>query len=281
MPGQGAFGELLGLQGNDIMVDGALASGVPGVSLPQLVSLIYSSPDPLETLSMAVEDGELLVLPAPGATLVQGGGGDDVLASTGGVDTLEGGTGYDAAVIDRRGDAGGYLLSATGAKALLGSDGLTVSRVERVLFMGGGGADTASGAAGGDVLGGGDGADRLSGRGGDDLLFGDGGDDTLRGGDGSDELSGGNGDDLLVGGAGHDDFWQGLGSGRDTIQDFDVAEDHILVNASAGITDWAGVQAALAEVEEGVTFSHSGGSVALLRGVTLASLTSGNFLFPA
>lgn len=111
-----------------------------------------------------------------------------------------------------------------------------------------------------DILKGGDSDDLIEGRGGDDRLFGERddddlhgaagrdslyggtGDDMLDGGWGNDRLYGGSGDDALVGGMGRDrmnggdggdvfvfDSLDEIGNGarRDTIRDFDRAEDFI------------------------------------------------------
>lgn len=76
------------------------------------------------------------------------------------------------------------------------------------------------------ILGGG-GNDRVEGRGGRDLVEGGDGNDTVLGGDGDDLLNGGTGTDVMTGGSGRDWFAFYAGDGRDTITDFNVAEDVI------------------------------------------------------
>ncbi len=66
-------------------------------------------------------------------------------------------------------------------------------------------------------------ADTISGLGGNDTISGFDGNDTLYGGDGDDTLIGGAGDDILNGGAGSDTYLFGLGSGHDTINNFDIS----------------------------------------------------------
>lgn len=67
----------------------------------------------------------------------------------------------------------------------------------------------------------------LDGKNGDDFLFGSGGNDTLSGGAGNDMLVGGAGNDVLNGGiaggygVGDDTYQFGIGSGQDTINDYD------------------------------------------------------------
>ncbi|MEZ0470990.1 beta strand repeat-containing protein [Luteimonas salinilitoris] len=113
------------------------------------------------------------------------------------------------------------------------------------VIFGGGGADKLNGADGDDTLLGGAGSDSLNGGQGDDIIFGDAdndslvgsdGNDILNGGDGSDSLQGGNGDDRLEGGEGNDylsggegnDVYAfGLGSGHDTINNYDSSSGNV------------------------------------------------------
>ncbi len=100
---------------------------------------------------------------------------------------------------------------------------------------GGNGHDNLSGTGGEDLLLGGNGGDVLQGLGGHDRLFGQNGVDSLFGGDGNDTLGGGNGDDILAGGDGSDGFFFARGGGKDTILDFDVANDRILLDEGIGL----------------------------------------------
>ena len=119
------------------------------------------------------------------------------------------------------------------------------------------GNDTIRGGAGNDTLSGDDGDDRvvgnrgndwLYGKDGDDLilgrlgndrLFGGDGDDQLEGGVGRDRINGGAGNDTLVGGASIDRFIFNINGtfdsdaiGIDTIEDFDLERDFIVLNRS-------------------------------------------------
>ncbi|MEW5747042.1 MAG: calcium-binding protein, partial [Nitrospirota bacterium] len=67
-----------------------------------------------------------------------------------------------------------------------------------------------------------DGNDTLRGNEGDDVLYGGNGDDTLDGGYGNDVLDGGAGNDSLQSGYGNDTYRFALGSGTDTISDYDT-----------------------------------------------------------
>jgi len=73
--------------------------------------------------------------------------------------------------------------------------------------------------------------DVINGLGGNDMLEGLSGDDILRGGDGDDLLDGGQGDDRYTGGAGADRFVFATGAGIDTITDFEIGVDQILLGS--------------------------------------------------
>jgi gluconolactonase len=85
--------------------------------------------------------------------------------------------------------------------------------------------------------------DDLHGTPADDLIVGRKGDDRLRGGEGNDKLRGGKGNDrlettsghdVLVGGPGEDSFYVVFdGSRTVTIRDFDIDDDHLLIEGHA------------------------------------------------
>jgi Ca2+-binding RTX toxin-like protein len=112
------------------------------------------------------------------------------------------------------------------------------------VLIGGPGNDTLRGSSRGDFLFGFGGDDSLFGRGGTDFLFGGAGMDMLYGGGGRDYLYGGAGDDLLIGGSGNDFLSGGAGAdkfqfdpsnhreGRDTVADFTLGADKIVLNAA-------------------------------------------------
>ncbi|MCB1432687.1 MAG: hypothetical protein KDK75_09555 [Alphaproteobacteria bacterium] len=92
-----------------------------------------------------------------------------------------------------------------------------------------------------DTLIAGDGNDRMSGRSGNDRMFGgndrdrmsgDGGDDVMRGENGADRMDGGDGADVLIGGRGSDQFYftSALGTGVDTVKDFNPARDALCLD---------------------------------------------------
>jgi len=103
---------------------------------------------------------------------------------------------------------------------------------------GGNGPDLILGKAGNDVLTGGNGNDFVAGGEGDDTLAGNNGADLLDAGAGADSLAGGRGGDLMKGGAGNDSLTGGRGgdvfvfgsdSGADTITDFEIKADSLVI----------------------------------------------------
>lgn len=60
-------------------------------------------------------------------------------------------------------------------------------------------------------------------------VFGNAGDNTVRGEGGSDFVGGGGGEDRLFGGDGDDDFVFIKGDGRDTVKDYDISQDQVLL----------------------------------------------------
>ncbi|MGF1494166.1 MAG: spondin domain-containing protein [Microcoleaceae cyanobacterium] len=85
-------------------------------------------------------------------------------------------------------------------------------------------------AGGNDTLLGGAGNDRIGGKAGDDELFGQAGNDRLFGDQGDDLLNGGLGNDQLFGGEGGDQFVLAAGNDRDSIRDFEVGIDTIVLD---------------------------------------------------
>jgi Ca2+-binding RTX toxin-like protein len=103
-------------------------------------------------------------------------------------------------------------------------DDLAIGSLDSDLISAGGGDDTVRGLGGDDVLDSGAG---------DDLVVGNRGDDVLYGGVGDDTLFGGRGDDALRGGGDADVFGYRIGDGADTILDFQVGEDALLLFGAA------------------------------------------------
>jgi Ca2+-binding RTX toxin-like protein len=126
---------------------------------------------------------------------VLGTNGNDILRSTNGLQSFDGGAGIDTLVFDE------------------GTQGVTVNLKTGKMIDSFGQAETLSGI---EIIIGTSFNDKITGSDFADYLIGGGGNDTLSGGLGSDELYGGDGDDILIGG-GDSDYFVG-GRGNDTIK---------------------------------------------------------------
>ncbi len=231
--------------------------------------------------------------------------GNDEIYGLGGQDRIYGGDGADTIYLGdgnysvaEGGNGADVIYGGNGSESLFGNDG------NDILYAGEG-TDKLFGGAGNDMLvGGGNGRDYLYGEDGDDLLiagdvdysalYGDAGNDTLIGGTGQDKLYGGDGNDVLIGGAGRDNMTGGAGidqfvfeegSGRDVIQDFNVAEDKIVLK-SLGFATAADALACLFTVHDELyvnldgpdaAFSWSTTDCVKLVGVNLEDMTADNF----
>ncbi|MDI1350342.1 calcium-binding protein [Aquabacterium sp.] len=151
--------------------------------------------------SMRFQDGTVWTPADISSILLIPTAGNDTIAGYASNDSLSGGDGND------------YLTGNAGDDQLLGEEG----------------ADNLSGGEGYDTLGGGIGKDTLDGGSGNDALQGGAQNDTLLGGAGNDTLDGGSENDSLDGGAGADVYLFGIGSGQDTVDNYD--SDAIGTNA--------------------------------------------------
>jgi len=199
--------------------------------------------------------------------------GTNTTESTDGDDTLMGSASDDIL----RGKKGNDLLfSLDGNDWMNGNQGndLTDGGIGDDTLYGGKGFDTLTGGAASDFLSGNRGEDILIGEKGDDTLYGGQSNDILLGSQGNDFLSGDLGDDTLVGEVGSDRFLLSTNSGIDTIDDFEVAQD-LLVLAN-GLTF---SQLTIAE-DSGATlirFAQTGEILASLTGVSASNISAANF----
>lgn len=148
------------------------------------------------------------------------GGSDDPIEQVGddGDNSLTGGNNAD------------LLAGALGNDEISGGDGDDVLRGDR------NSRSAQTGEVGGDdLIFGGAGDDRIGGKSGNDQLLGEAGNDRIWGDDGDDLLDGGAGDDTYIGGSGADQFVFAIGSGVDTIIDFEVGLDQILLGSNLSV----------------------------------------------
>lgn len=172
-----------------------------------------------------------------GNDVLDGGSGNDVINGGSGIDTVDYSS-WDSRVIVKlkesatKGDGTDTLINI---ENVIGTDydDKIIGDAKSNEINAGNGNDYAAGHAGDDIVYGNAGNDYLLGAGGADMVFGGTGNDLLRGGRGVDELTGGAGDDELWGGgrnradATQDTFFFDIGSGSDTIADFEVGIDII------------------------------------------------------
>ncbi|MEG4170394.1 MULTISPECIES: FG-GAP-like repeat-containing protein [unclassified Microcoleus] len=176
-------------------------------------------------------------------------------------------------------------LGSNSPNAILGTNGddiLTGDSGNNVL-MGMRGNDSLDGVLGNDTIFGGKGSDTILGSSGDDVLFGNRGADILNGDDGNDILYGGKGDDLLNGGLGIDTLVGGMGldkfllstnSGTDTITDFEVGKDLLVLGGGLSFSQLAIAQDSGATL---IRFAQTGEILASLGGVSASSISAVNF----
>ncbi|MFM6729460.1 MAG: S8 family serine peptidase, partial [Dolichospermum sp.] len=165
-----------------------------------------------------------------GNNYLLGDAGNDTLDGKAGVDTLDGGEGNDTYTIDNVNDV---IIDSAGTDTVSASITYTLADNLENLTLTGSTAINGTGNNGNNVITGNSGANLLSGLDGNDSLNGGNGNDTLLGGNGDDTLVGGTGNDSLTGGSGRDFFrYNSRTEGIDTIADFNVLDDTILVSRS-------------------------------------------------
>ncbi|MEG4991383.1 Calx-beta domain-containing protein, partial [Microcoleus sp. B4-D1] len=176
-------------------------------------------------------------------------------------------------------------LGSNSPNAILGTNGddiLSGDSGNNVL-MGMRGNDSLDGSLGNDTIFGGKGSDTILGSSGDDVLFGNRGADILNGDEGNDILYGGKGDDLLTGGLGIDTLVGGMGvdkfllstnSGTDTITDFEVGQDLLVLGNGLSFSQLAIAQDSGATL---IRFAQTGEILASLSGVSASSISAANF----
>ncbi|WP_333119850.1 DUF4347 domain-containing protein [Microcoleus sp. Pol17_C1] len=199
--------------------------------------------------------------------------GENSTESTDGDDTITGSTSDDIL----RGKKGNDLLfSLDGNDWMNGNQGndLTDGGIGDDTLYGGKGFDTLTGGAATDFLSGNRGEDIVIGEKADDTLYGGQGNDILLGGQGNDFLSGDLGDDTLVGDVGNDKFLLSSYSGIDTIDDFELGKDLLVLGNGLSFSQLAIVQDSGATL---IRFAQTGEILASLSGVSASSISAINF----
>jgi len=186
------------------------------------------------------------------ADMLTGGIGSQRFDPVDGADTIDGGADFDEVRFSVDANYGGFggivadlsVLDGQGFATVIDGFGNAdlLRNIERIwgtgssdVLIGGAEAIEFRGFAGDDQLDGGLGDDELDGDLGDDALSGHGGADSLFGGAGSDTITGGEGDDFLRGGFDDDAFVYAAGDGNDTIDDFALGEDSLILQGGLTI----------------------------------------------
>lgn len=141
------------------------------------------------------------------------------------------------------------------------------------------GDDVVWGNGGRDTIFGGRGNDILLGNGGRDSLFGGNGEDILKGGEHDDRLNGGLDNDRLVGGEGSDTFIFKDGYDRDTIADFNVDEDILVLREVSSVVDLNDLRAHASLADGGVVIKFSDSDSLLLQDLELADLSQMDVIY--
>ncbi|MBD2470493.1 calcium-binding protein [Nostoc sp. FACHB-145] len=188
-----------------------------------------------------------------GNDTINGGDGNDTIYTGESIDQVNGGAGIDLLNIDTTASTSNFTIlytsSSTGGTISNGTTTRNITNIEQARVTTGSGNDTINfsalasditiqAGAGNDVITGTNNsnsffADNLYGGSGNDTINGGAGNDSFYGGDGNDILNGGAGDDTLYGEAGNDRFiFNSPTQGIDTIADFSVVDDTIVVSAA-------------------------------------------------
>jgi len=158
-------------------------------------------------------------------------------------------------------------LASNSPEAILATDGEDI-------LTGDSGNDVLRGIRGKASLDNGIGNDSIFGGQGSETLLGSSGDDALFGGKGDDFLNGGLGNDTLTGGMGADKFLLSTNSGTDTITDFEVGKDLLVLGNGLSFSQLTIAQDSGATL---IRFAQTGEILASLTGVSASSISAANF----
>lgn len=235
---------------------------------------------------------------ADGDDILIGRGGDDALTGGNGIDRINGGTGADTMTggigndIYEVDDANDVVIEASGEgtdRINASADYTNVANVEFLVgkfsaigltLTGNSDRDRITGANkvnSGDTLNGEGGNDKLVGLVGNDAINGGAGNDRIFGNSGDDVLNGGFGNDRITGQQGADRFVFNIGDQKDTVTDFNVAED-LLDFTSLGFANDAAALAFATDVGANVEFDFVGPAKLILEGVAKADIGNEDIL---
>jgi serralysin len=198
------------------------------------------------------------------ASVVTASAGVATLNDLNGATTLIGGVGDDTFYVSRS-STQVVDTDAAGNNTVYSSVNNTLMTNIRKLVLTGTATSATSNSVGGTLV-----ANNLG-----DTLTGGAGNDTLIGGTGNDTLIAGAGNDILTGGGGHDTFTFGSVIGKDTITDFNAAQDSLNLKALAGHAY------TLVDTNGGTMMTITGEGTIFFTGVNSATLASSAGFTPA
>ena len=203
-----------------------------------------------------------------GSDKLFGGSGDDELYGGDSDDTLKGQKGDDRIVAGNDNDR---VLAGSGDDTADGGQGADFIDGDsgNDSLLGGDGNDSIVGGTGRDHIDGGNGGDRLLGGSSADTLLGGLGNDVLKGQKGNDWLEGGGGNDTLSGSHGNDRFVFKQGDDQDVIEDFQAADDLLILDHAwrdAGMSKSQFVERYAHVTNDGIELRFGDGDRILLEG---------------
>lgn len=262
---------LIGAGWNDTLVNDNGFFDFGEVEGPAFVIAIFPSVAPENVIWAG--SGDDLALGGFFADTIGGGSGDDDLSGLAGNDILFGGSGADT--LDG-GTGADDLWSGTGDDVVFGGDGDDLIGAKS-------GNDEVTAGTGADTVFGGSGRDDIAGGAGADALYGGSGADTLWGDSGDDDIFGGSGDDALIGGTGEDFFYFADGHGDDTIDDFNIFDDALVLTHVNDIQNRSDLLFYSSEVviggTAGVLIETTADDSIFLAGLTLDDLSVADVIY--
>lgn len=229
-----------------------------------------------DTDSDALVDSGEAVTTGSGNHTAYGGTGNDLIIGAAGNDILGGGTGDDRI---ESGNGDDTLYGGPNDQGDVGTNDVLLGGAGADLIFASGGADSVTGGDGADTLFGGSENDTITGGRGSDEIFGGSGDDWIHGNNSSDTLRAGTGDDMISGGAGADSFVFRAGHGDDVVEDFNLADDTLVLNGTdTAFTDADSVAASASDTtiggEVGLLIDTGGGNSIFLVGLSVSDVAS-------
>ena len=262
----GATADLMMLVTNAGAAEGDSYSGVDNITGSDFADRLYGD-----------NDANMLI-GGDGNDALFGRNGDDIFVGGQGRDIFSGGNGFDT--VDYSVEAGAVTVDMM--ELIVASQAAEGDRLYSI--------ESVMGTDFNDRIFGNNDDNLIDGGSGNDSLFGRNGADTIHGGQGDDLISAGAHNDIINGDAGNDRLYTGTGndivvfetseSGNDTVYDFVLGLDRILIDDDSGNFDSFGeLMAAGSENGADVTFDFGDGNSLTIKGYTLAEMSETDFDF--